>query len=147
MSCRAQSQTTPKRNRRYFTVEEANRALVYISRIVKDISGVYKEAVAIRQKVERPRVSDDLDQLRAQYQEKADQLKSLIDEIQQVGVELKDFEKGLVDFPALHEGREIRLCWSKEKNVDHITHWQEYDSGFQKQKPLSALGPKSTAMA
>ena len=64
-------------------------------------------------------------------------LNLLIDELQQIGVELKDFEKGLVDFPAVHLNREISLCWhSGETNV-HT--WHEVDAGYAGRQDVTML--------
>jgi hypothetical protein len=47
---------------------------------------------------------------------------------------LKDVERGLVDFPAILDEREVFLCW--EKAEDNITHWHDIDTGFAGRKPL-----------
>ena len=57
-----------------------------------------------------------------------DRLSDLIDELREVGVDLKDFQKGLVDFPALYEDREVQLCW--KKGEDQIEYWHEADAGY-----------------
>lgn len=127
----------PKRGKKYFTVAEANRALLYVSRIVDDLTSQYRQAVSIRQRLERPVGDDDAEELRDRYEQTMSQLNSLIDELQAVGVELKDFEKGLLDFPALHEGREIYLCW--HRGEDRIHCWHEIDAGFAGRKDVATL--------
>ena len=47
---------------------------------------------------------------------------------------IKDLERGLVDFPALRDGKEIFLCW--EKDEDDIEHWHDLDSGYAGREPL-----------
>jgi len=47
---------------------------------------------------------------------------------------LRDLDRGLVDFPALREGREIYLCW--EEGEPGIGFWHEPDSGFAGRRPL-----------
>lgn len=49
-------------------------------------------------------------------------------ELQGLGCELKGLEQGLVDFPALREGRTVYLCW--QYNEPEITFWHEIDAGF-----------------
>jgi hypothetical protein len=49
-------------------------------------------------------------------------------------VVLRDLERGLVDFPALRDGREIYLCW--EEGEEEIAFWHEPDTGFAGRKPL-----------
>lgn len=54
--------------------------------------------------------------------------------LQALGVEVKDINQGLVDFPALRAGREVYLCW--RYNEPRITHWHELDAGFAGRQPL-----------
>jgi hypothetical protein len=56
-------------------------------------------------------------------------------ELREREVVLRDLERGLVDFPALRDGREIYLCW--EEGEDEIAFWHEPDTGFAGRKPLS----------
>jgi hypothetical protein len=48
--------------------------------------------------------------------------------IQEMGVVVKDFDRGLVDFPHLREGREVFLCW--ELDEDDIEFWHDLDGGY-----------------
>jgi hypothetical protein len=47
---------------------------------------------------------------------------------------VKDLDTGLVDFPALHKGEEVLLCW--QFGEDEVTHWHGVDEGFAGRKPL-----------
>lgn len=61
----------------------------------------------------------------------------LIEDIQSHGCILKDIAKGLVDFPALKDGREVYLCWmTGEKSVEW---WHERESGFDGRQPINTL--------
>ena len=135
--------TTPKMpnpEKKYFTLAEANRALPYVARVVVDIARVYARVVELRQELERPGPRRPThENLEARYETAMDQLSELVDEINNVGAELKDFEKGLVDFPALHEGREVLLCWQRDEA--EITHWHEVDAGYAGRRPVRELGP------
>ena len=53
------------------------------------------------------------------------------------GVTLRDIGTGLVDFPALVNGRPIWLCW--KLGEDEIAHWHELDAGIAGRKPLIEL--------
>ena len=48
--------------------------------------------------------------------------------IQELGVVVKDFDRGLVDFPHWREGREVFLCW--ELDEDDIEFWHDLDGGY-----------------
>lgn len=60
--------------------------------------------------------------------------KELIEEFNQREIQVKDLERGLVDFPALQAGREVFLCW--EMGEDDITHWHDLDTGFTGREKL-----------
>ena|SRR5579871_5790033 len=55
-------------------------------------------------------------------------VKDLIDEFQSREIEIKDIERGLVDFPAFVGGKEVFLCW--EKDEDDIEFWHDLTSGY-----------------
>ena len=48
--------------------------------------------------------------------------------IQQIGIQIKDFDRGLVDFPHLRDGQEVFLCWELEE--DDIEFWHDLDTGY-----------------
>jgi len=127
----------PQKGKKYFSVAEANRALPYVSRIVTDVVECYMQVVEIRERIEQSQSDKALDLLQAEYEKSMDHLSSLLDELHQVGVELKDFEKGLLDFPALHEGREIYLCWQRGEQC--VQAWHELDAGFAGRQEVSLL--------
>ena len=52
----------------------------------------------------------------------------LLHEFQKRQIQIKDIDRGLIDFPALLDGREVFLCW--EKDEDDIEFWHDVDSGF-----------------
>jgi len=55
-------------------------------------------------------------------------------EIEELGVVVKDLDQGLVDFPALRDGRVVFLCWKVSERA--ITHWHEIDEGFAGRREL-----------
>jgi hypothetical protein len=55
-------------------------------------------------------------------------------EFQSRDIQIKDIERGLIDFPALIEGREVFLCW--EKDEDDIEFWHDLDSGYAGREKL-----------
>jgi hypothetical protein len=62
-------------------------------------------------------------------------IRELLREFQRRDILVKDIQRGLVDFPAIREGREVFLCW--EKDEDDIGFWHDLDSGYQGREPLS----------
>jgi hypothetical protein len=55
-------------------------------------------------------------------------------ELRALEVVLRDLDRGLVDFPALREGREVYLCW--QEGEDRIGFWHEPEAGFAGRRPL-----------
>ena len=56
-------------------------------------------------------------------------------EIHEAGVQLKDYDRGLIDFPSMREGRVVLLCWQLGEG-DAIEYWHEVDAGFAGRQPL-----------
>jgi len=127
----------PEPGKKYFTVDEANRALPYVSRVADDIADCYREAVDVRQRIEQPGIDDAVEQLKSDYESAMDRLNDLVDELQHANVELKDFERGLVDFPARHDGREICLCWHRGEST--VQAWHEIDAGYAGRQDVTML--------
>ncbi len=55
--------------------------------------------------------------------------------LREMEVVLRDLERGLVDFPALRDGREVYLCWV-EREEDDIAFWHDLDAGYVGREPL-----------
>lgn len=53
----------------------------------------------------------------------------LTTEIAELGVEMKDYSRGLIDFPHMKNGRVVLLCWQLGEG-DEIEWWHETDAGF-----------------
>lgn len=137
----AESRTsTPNRDaRRYFTVEQADETLVLVSQIARDLVHEYQEMMLLRsQREERAFSSDpgreDVDELNLTIEEKARRIQSLLDELEDVGCQAKDLVTGLVDFPALYQGREVWLCW--RLGEDRVGWWHETQAGFAGRKAV-----------
>lgn len=126
----------PRKGKKYFSLDEANRALPYVSRIVREITQVYEITMQTHRRLEQAKPGNDSD-LQQQYETSIDRLNELMDELRHVGVELKDFEKGLLDFPAVHQGREIYLCW--HQGEPFIQAWHEVDAGFSGRQDVTLL--------
>ena len=60
--------------------------------------------------------------------------KDAIAEIDSIGVQVKDLDIGLLDFPCAVEGRVVLLCWKMGEPC--ITHWHSTDEGFAGRKPI-----------
>ena len=56
------------------------------------------------------------------------EVRRLLETVEQAGIVLRDIDRGLVDFPALLEGREVYLCW--ELGEDEVGYWHDLEGGY-----------------
>jgi hypothetical protein len=64
-----------------------------------------------------------------------EQINDHLQKIQELGVLVKDVEMGLCDFPHLHEGRIVYLCWKLGES--EVGWWHEIHNGYANRQPLN----------
>ena len=136
----------PFEGRKIFTVESANASLPLVRAIVADLAQLSREVVERRERLSlllagRERGTHDpygeeLSQIEEELEKDSQRLQEYVDELRQLGVEPKNGPDGLVDFPALLEGRPIYLCW--KLGEAEVLHWHELDAGFRGRQALTA---------
>ncbi len=141
----APAKLTAGKKRKYFTVEEANKALPLVRMIVGDIVRQDRIVEDLQQRLsrltsERRRPSNDLyaeelAQSQAQLDAEEVKLRSYIEELKRLGVEFKGPD-GLCDFYSLRDGREVFLCW--RLGEPEVSYWHDLDAGFAGRQPLGA---------
>jgi hypothetical protein len=62
------------------------------------------------------------------------EVRRLLDALERAGIVLRDIDRGLVDFPALMDGREVYLCW--EFGEDEVAYWHDLEGGYGGREPL-----------
>lgn len=72
--------------------------------------------------------------LKAERERAARRMQDAVNEITVTGVQVKDIEMGLLDFPCLMQGRLVLLCWKLGESA--IEHWHGTQEGFANRKPL-----------
>jgi hypothetical protein len=78
--------------------------------------------------------ASDTESLREQLEDLTADLNDLIEEITSIGVQIKDVDKGLLDFPSTVDGEEALLCW--HVGEPRIAFWHSPDDGFAGRRPL-----------
>ena len=73
---------------------------------------------------------------RAERDKAIQEAKDTLGEIDSIGVQVKDLEQGLLDFPFLMDGQTVLLCWKLGEAA--IAHWHTEEEGFAGRKPLDA---------
>ena len=71
-------------------------------------------------------------------------IRQILGEFSRREIMVKDIDRGLIDFPAFHAGREVFLCW--ERGEPDVEHWHELDAGYAGREPLGE-GPSSSPRA
>lgn len=130
-----------------FTPEEANLRLPLVQVIVKDIVALYQDLHDRQERIteikrlpgasardEESVYSEELLQAELDIENDTEQLKGFITELLDLGVELEDPALGVVNFPALREGKEIYLCW--KVGEEEVTYWHSLDEGFSERQVL-----------
>ena len=135
---------TPKpasasRPQRRFTVEEANKTLPLVRKIVADIVRTHEEIATLQQELELAKPGQQL-VLQDRLQKSLGQLQDYVDELTELGCDLKDYRLGLIDFIGQHDGRDICLCWKLGEEA--VGYWHEMHTGFSGRQPVSQLHEK-----
>lgn len=73
-------------------------------------------------------------ELQSRRQAAASELKVSLQKIQQYGVEVKDLDSGLLDFPTHYRDRLVYLCW--KLGEEHIRFWHTVEAGFAGRQPI-----------
>ncbi len=131
-----QRRSAPSQPTRKFSLEQANKSIPLVKRIVADIVHTHERATQNQLRLEKAKESTHK-AAQAELHASVDRLQDLVDELAGVGCELKDYNTGLIDFVGRHEGRDVCLCWKLGEEC--ITHWHEVDAGFGGRKPVAQL--------
>ncbi|HEY1600883.1 MAG TPA: DUF2203 domain-containing protein [Pirellulales bacterium] len=132
--------------RKTFTVESANASLPLVRAIVTDLAALSRDVVDRRERlslllagrergVQDP-YGEELSQIEEELEKDSQRLQEYVEELRQLGVEPKNGPEGLVDFPAILDGRPIYLCW--KLGEPEVLHWHDLDAGFRGRQPLTA---------
>jgi len=122
---------------KYYTPREANDLLEIVRPMVGDLMAIGErirahqpEIWAVVEKSAGNGGNPELSRLLPDF----DRLDALLHRLQDMGIEVKDLTTGLIDFPALKDGREIYLCWKYNEGL--IQFWHEVEAGFAGRQPI-----------
>lgn len=128
---------------KHFTRAEAEELLPVVAPLLAELRGCRSELAALEERLASLRAkamgnghahAEDGDDPRATAQRLERQITEAIAQINALGIEVKDLEMGLIDFPSLRDGRIVYLCWRLGES--HIAWWHEVDAGFAGRAPL-----------
>ena len=122
-----------------FTLQEANALLpsvkVILARIQRAHRGLGKYRDDARKAAEAAEQGGGGIDDGGAYAIILTEMTSQMSELDALGVQLKDFERGLIDFPSLRDGRVVLLCWQMGEG-DKLEWWHDVDAGFAGRTPL-----------
>jgi hypothetical protein len=127
-----------------FTPAEANSAL-------SEVRPVAERLVAVRERMrelERSQgelataiggngggyAASDLSAAESELSGLADAAIACVEKLEELGVTVKDLDLGLLDFPAVLDGRVVELCWHVGEEA--VAFWHEVGEGYAGRKPI-----------
>jgi len=122
-----------------FTLQEANSLLSEIEPMLRNIRSYYAQIANFRQAATAAATAAELGgggmEGGTKYVEVLYELGKLTTELNAMGIQLKDYTRGLIDFPSMRDGRVVLLCWQLGEG-DKIEWWHEVEDGFAGRQPL-----------
>jgi hypothetical protein len=130
---------------RYFAIDEANQLLRDARPVLEQLRDDRDRVAEIQAELQRERENNGSAEHAEQLATREQELRELVRDMQHGvaqldvwGITLRDIGSGLIDFPALANGRPIWLCW-RLGDGDRIDWWHESNAGFDSRQPLSEL--------
>jgi hypothetical protein len=121
---------------RHYTLEEANAALGWVQDVIASLRSAREglsDEEAREALAEAGPQNGGGDPGRV-VSEAFLQLRDSLARLQDAEVVLRDLDRGLVDFPAIRDDREVYLCWLEGE--DEIGYWHDLEAGFAGREPL-----------
>lgn len=122
-----------------FTVEEANELIPVVRPKLEKIRSRYEQIAAFREPAKAAAASAEFGgggmESGSQYVKILYDIGKLTLEINELGIQMKDYLRGLIDFPCWRDGRVVLLCWQLGED-DEIQWWHEVEAGFAGRQPL-----------
>lgn len=122
-----------------FTIEEANALLPTVRGIVGRIQRTYARVSAAQEQARLAAAGAAHGgggmEGGAGYVRSLSDLAEASGELEELGVQMKDYTRGLIDFPALRDGRVVLLCWQMGEG-DELEWWHDLEAGFAGRQPL-----------
>ena len=122
---------------KYYTPKEANNLLEIVRPMVEELMRIggrirdhQPEIWSVVEKSAGNGGNPELSRLLPDF----DRLDALLHRIQEMGIEVKDLTLGLIDFPAVKDGRIIHLCWKYDEG--QVQFWHEVEAGFAGRQPI-----------
>ena len=114
-----------------FTLREAQSLIPRLRKLLQEIASEREALTDMNAELTRAREKAEVgggSELGPAYLQHMFRFSEAVDQVQSLGVLIKDFKTGLIDFPYLHDGRIVYLCWKLGEG--DIDWWHEIEAGF-----------------
>jgi len=129
---------------RYYRLDEANERLAELRPMLEKLRADRNSVAELQLKIRDARSNNgsadhaaEIGRIEDEMRKIVGEMKDAVDQVDEWGVALRDIGTGLIDFPALANGRPIWLCWRLGEG--DIGWWHEADSGFDSRRRLTEL--------
>ena len=121
-----------------FSIDEANELIPDVAKKLQNIQRLYARIDGLRADARSAAEASNLGggmvggtgYVRSFYE-----IGKLTTELHGDGIQLKDYSRGLIDFPCMRDGRVVLLCWQLGE-PEHVEWWHEIEAGFAGRQPL-----------
>jgi hypothetical protein len=126
----------------FYDLDSATAMLVRVRPIAEALRDQRDEVARLTERLRAAESDEGTDPavasvLRARIRALVDQMEAAVARFDDWGIVLRDIRTGLLDFPALADGRQIWLCW--RLGEDAVAWWHEATTGFDGRQPVSTL--------
>ena len=122
---------------KHFTLEEARSTLPDLRpkfQRVQELVATLRKRELESQRIQQLIRSNGQGSKHPEFGEVISELQSIVASITEQGIEIKDLERGLIDFPHWRDGQEVYLCWLYDE--ENILFWHSIEDGFTGRAPL-----------
>jgi hypothetical protein len=126
--------------RRTYSIDEANALLPEVRAVLLQLAIQQRRLDATHAEMHRrlsgngdPEAMSRASRLETEVSEIGEGMRALLSHLEGLGVQLRDVEMGLVDFPGEREGRPVWLCW--RLSDPSVAHWHGTDEGYASRRP------------
>ncbi|MGE3163778.1 MAG: DUF2203 domain-containing protein [Planctomycetota bacterium] len=126
------------------SLEEANRMLPLLERIVRDLMKTWNGIIQKRTELELlekspeslrdPQRDEQVQELKGDLNRLIDRINGYIREVEELGCFVEEFKRGIINFPSLYVGRKVFLCW--KPGDEGVQHWHELDESYNERSKI-----------
>src|SRR5256885_14520464 len=122
-----------------FTVDEANSLLPSVRPIVKSIQKSHRRLIshqtAAKHAAQGAESGGGGMEQGARYAALLVELSTNAGQLERLGIQLKDYQQGLIDFPSMRDGRVVLLCWRADEG-DRLEWWHDVEAGVSARRTI-----------